>query len=65
LALDFGQAGAYQTRAVLRRLGKARKGRVFEFSVSDPIPWRITDAYLTGTGFQPQERLPKKLSQEA
>ena len=42
---NCGFAGEYETRVVWRRLGRARK-RVFEVSVSDPIPWSITDAYL-------------------
>jgi hypothetical protein len=42
---DCGFAGEYNTRVVWRRLGRGRR-RVFEVSVSDPIPWSITDAYL-------------------
>lgn len=40
-----GLAGEYNTRVIWRRLGRGRK-RVFELTVSDPIPWAITDAYL-------------------
>lgn len=47
---SVGAQGEYRTRTVWRRLGSAR-ARVFEVVASDPIPWRITDAYLRlGTG---------------
>lgn len=42
---NCGFSGEYDTRVVWRRLGRARR-RVFELTVSDPIPWAITDAYL-------------------
>lgn len=42
---DCGQAGEYKARVRWLQLGVARD-RVFEFSVSDPIPWRIIDAYV-------------------
>lgn len=42
---NCGFAGEYNTRVIWRRLGRGRK-RVFEVSVSDPIPWAIVDAYL-------------------
>lgn len=40
-----GKAGEYGKRVKWNRLGAARK-RVFEVSVTDPIPWRIMAAYL-------------------
>lgn len=40
-----GKIGEYNVRVHWHRLGAARR-RVFEVSVSDPIPWRITGAYL-------------------
>ena len=40
-----GKLGQYTTRAIWFRLGSARD-RVFEVSVSDPIPWRLIGAYL-------------------
>jgi hypothetical protein len=43
--VGFGQAGAYRTRAIWRRLGRSRD-RIYELSVSDAVPARITDAYL-------------------
>lgn len=43
--VSAGAMGAYQTRAIWRRLGRSRN-RVFELTVSDPIPWRIVDAFL-------------------
>ncbi len=43
--LDCGQAGEYDFRARKIQLGRARK-RVWELSGSDPIPWRIANAYV-------------------
>lgn len=40
-----GRVGQYQQRVVFWRLGMARN-RVFEITCTDPIPWRITAAYL-------------------
>lgn len=40
-----GKIGEYGTRVNWHRLGTARR-RVFEVSVTDPIPWRLTNAYL-------------------
>ena len=40
-----GALGNYQTRCLFWRLGQARN-RVFEISVSDPIPWRILDSFI-------------------
>src|SRR6185503_818356 len=42
---NCGFAGEYKTRVIWRRLGRSRY-RVYELSVSDPIPWTIVDAYL-------------------
>ena len=42
---DAGQVGEYRDRAIWRRLGRSRD-RIYEISVSDPIPWRIIDAFL-------------------
>src|SRR6266568_2489671 len=47
-AVPVGLGGEYKTRAVWRRLGRSR-GRVYEVTASDPVPWRITDAYLKVT----------------
>lgn len=41
-----GAIGAFGQRIRWVRCGQARR-RVFEVSVTDPIPWRITGAYLT------------------
>lgn len=46
MVADVGKTGDFSKRAVFRRLGSARD-RVFEISCSDPIPWRIVDAYLS------------------
>lgn len=40
-----GKLGEYFRRVQWTRLGSARR-RVFEVSFSDPVPWRITNAYL-------------------
>jgi hypothetical protein len=62
---DCGQAGNYRTRAIWRRLGRARD-MVFELSVSDPIPWRIVDSYLMAApGFAPSERIVKDYAKSA
>jgi hypothetical protein len=55
-----GQAGTYKTRLHWHRLGKSRD-RVYEVAVTDPIAWRIVEAYLRATpGFdQPTDRLSK------
>jgi hypothetical protein len=41
----LGALGEYAKRVIWNRLGRARR-RVFEVSVSDPIPTRIMEAYL-------------------
>lgn len=52
-----GAGGAYKTRLLYRRLGRSRS-RVYELSVTDPIPWRIIDGYLAAEpGYTPNERL--------
>ena len=43
--VEAGKIGQYARRAIFRRLGTGRD-RVFEISVSDPVAWRILDAYL-------------------
>jgi hypothetical protein len=40
-----GAMGKYRTRAKWSRLGAARD-RVFELVCTDPIPWRVIDAYV-------------------
>lgn len=50
--VGLGMAGQYQTRAQWRRLGRSRY-RVYEVTISDPIPVVIVDAYLR-LGEQPQ-----------
>lgn len=42
---SIGFAGQYTTRTIWRRLGRSRY-RVYEMTVSDPIPVVIVDAYL-------------------
>jgi hypothetical protein len=43
--IECGFAGQYDTRVVWRRLGRSRY-RVYELSVTDPIPWVIVGANL-------------------
>lgn len=42
---NCGMAGQFNTRVIWRRLGRSRY-RIYELSLSDPIPWVIVDAYL-------------------
>lgn len=42
-----GKMGEYLRRVRWNRLGAARR-RVFEISMTDPVAWKITGAYLTG-----------------
>lgn len=66
VAMDCGQAGEFQKIAEVRRLGRARSW-VPEISMTDPVDWKIIDAYLDAPGaqLQSQQRLPKKLAQMA
>jgi hypothetical protein len=55
--LNFGLIGQYKRRAIQRRMGKSRD-RVYEFTCTDPISWRIVDAYLKANpGFTPTDTL--------
>lgn len=61
--IDCGQAGEYKTRVLLRRLGQARDF-VFDIVATDPVPWRIIEGYVEGTGFpQPTQRMTKQIAQ--
>lgn len=40
-----GAIGQFKRRVIWRMLGQGRD-RVFELSVSDPIPWRLVDAFI-------------------
>lgn len=44
-----GPLGEYKKRVFWTRLGSARL-RVFEVVMTDPIPWRLVDAYVTVAG---------------
>ena len=46
-----GFAGEYGTFVRWQRLGYGRR-RVYEFVVTDPIPWAINDAFLRTAGAQ-------------
>jgi hypothetical protein len=43
--LSVGAQGGYDTRVIMRMLGRARK-RVWEVSWTDPVPIRVADCYL-------------------
>src|SRR5208282_5063428 len=55
--ISCGQAGNFKVVAIDRRLGSWRSWTP-KVTVSDPIPWRISDAYVNGTEDQ-QDRLAK------
>jgi hypothetical protein len=55
-----GQAGQFQVAAIDRRLGSWLRWTP-KVTVSDPIPWRIVDAYTNGTQ-QPAPRLAKSFA---
>lgn len=60
--VSAGAIGKFLTRILWRRLGRARD-RVYELVVTDPIPWRIVDAYLDASpGYQPQERYASQIA---
>jgi hypothetical protein len=46
-----GKVGEYLRRVRWNRLGVARR-RVFEVSVTDPVPWRLTGAYIESDASQ-------------
>jgi hypothetical protein len=46
--LNCGLAGEYNARARKTMLGRGRK-RIWKIVVSDPIPWRIANAYVQAT----------------
>lgn len=63
--IGAGQGGNYKTRAVFRRLGRSRQ-RIYEVSASDPVPWRIVDAYLKADpAYQAEERMSTRLAKSA
>jgi hypothetical protein len=43
--VSAGPQGSYKTRAIWRKLGQARD-RVFEVTMTDPIPWRLLNAWI-------------------
>src|SRR5258708_34174555 len=56
--LACGQAGQFRRRVRKSKMGSSKTGMVFELSMTDPIPWRLVEAYLEATpGFVAQERL--------
>jgi hypothetical protein len=44
---SFGKIGEYTKQALWRRQGTARE-RIFEFTITDPVPVRISGAYADG-----------------
>ncbi len=64
--LNCGQGGRYKTRVYKNRLGSTLHGRVYEINMSDPIPWRIMNAYLDADpGWKPTQRLKDKIGAAA
>lgn len=55
-----GKAGEYRRRVKWTRLGHSRQ-RVFEVSITDPIPVRITDAYIN----EPTDRIVNQARRSA
>ena len=45
--MQAGKVGENPRRSYLTRLGVPRN-RVYKFVMSDPVPWRLIDAYLNG-----------------
>jgi hypothetical protein len=43
--LGCGLLGQYKRRVIQRRMGKSRD-RIYEITMTDPVSWRIVDAYL-------------------
>lgn len=63
--VDCGKIGQFKTRAMWRRMGRSRD-RVYELTCSDPVPWRVVDAYLQASpGYAPTERLTAQLRKSA
>lgn len=62
--MDCGQAGEFDKIVEVRRLGRCRSW-IPEVSTSEPIPMRIIDAYLDGTGFEASQRLSKQYAKMA
>ena len=48
IARGVGQAGNYDKRVLWQQLGRSRN-RVYEISCSDPVPYRIGDAYINAS----------------
>lgn len=44
---SIGKIGEYKDRAIWRRMGTARE-RIFEWRLTDPVPWKVTGAYANG-----------------
>lgn len=45
IQVSAGKLGRFRTRAIWNRLGRSRD-RIFEITVSDPVPWRVIDAFI-------------------
>jgi hypothetical protein len=58
--IPCGQAGQFSSVAIDRRLGSWRSWTP-KVTVSDPIAWRVTDAYVNGTQNQ-QQRYAKRVA---
>lgn len=49
---SFGAIGAYNTRCEWRREGQTRE-RIYKFSITDPVPVRVTGCYADGRSCRP------------
>lgn len=47
--VSLGAIGQYETSVEIRRLGRARNGRVWEISGSDPVIGALVDGYIEAT----------------
>ncbi|MGD0511263.1 MAG: hypothetical protein ABSA33_05480, partial [Candidatus Micrarchaeaceae archaeon] len=53
----IGEVGEFRNRVYWFRLGRSRD-RIYELTASDPVPYRIMDAYLIASpGYAPTTRL--------
>jgi hypothetical protein len=61
---DTGQIGEYEKRTIWRRLGRARNF-IPRIVATDPVPMRIAELYVEGTGFAPQKRFAHEARERA
>jgi hypothetical protein len=60
-----GIYGNWSRRIEFRALGRTRD-RIYQLVMSDPVPWRVMDAYLYATpGYEPAERYASQMNKVA